>query len=447
MKRVLVIIILVAQVNIANSLTAKSPASSSTTAIDIGAVQDVAQEETPGMLDGIGFYVVLILFFAAGGAALALNSKLKSEKAVVHDQHLKLTGQNQVIQKKEKELQTRSAQAKQLYEKLQLAAKQQAQMKTKFETAYGALMQKQKEQESRLSKELETRSELESANSKLEEAQVRLVQAEKMSSLGKLTAGIAHEINNPVNFVANGVNTLKDDFDRLNVFIDNYKRICELDSIEEVKKYYKIMREDDADYEDVKTSTSEALDDIEYGTTRITEIVNGLRVFSRQDEVEIKEAQINEILEKALLILKPKYKKKAKVLKNFDSNIPKINCLPGQINQAMVNIIGNAADAIDFKGTISIKTRELDEDNIQVMIIDDGKGMPEDVVSQIFDPFFTTKDVGKGTGLGLAITFGIIEKHDGRIEVDSTEGKGTTFTITLPKKLKRVKKTFNEHIT
>ena len=168
-----------------------------------------------------------------------------------------------------------------------------------------------------------------------------------------------------------------------------------------------------------------------------------MRVFARHDEVEIKEADINQILENAAVILKPKYKKKAKVLKDLDTNIKPIKCLPGQLNQALVNLIGNACDAIDFKGTINLKTQDLDEDHIKITIRDNGKGMSDETVKKIFDPFFTTKEVGKGTGLGLAITYGIIEKHNGTIAVESEEGKGTEFVITLPKKLKKVNKSMD----
>jgi len=401
---------------------------------------DRLQEENTAM--DWRLYIPIFFLIVAVIGIIVLYAKLKIQKKTNLDQHAFLA-------EKHKLLQTRNDQLKKIYDKLQGSIRQNTKMKTIFENAYAQLRQKLKSQESlqqSLDQAKKMGATLKETNTKLEDTQARLIRSEKMSSLGKLTAGIAHEINNPVNFVANGVNSLKEDFEQINVFIGNYQRICELDTLEEVKKYYGILREDDEDFNDLKNSTLEALGDIEYGTTRITEIVNGLRIFSRQDESDIKEAHINEILEKALLILKPKYKKKAKVLKDLDPSIPVMKCLPGQINQALVNLIGNAADAIDFKGTIHIITKNLDDDNIQIMIKDDGRGMPDDVVEKIFDPFFTTKDVGKGTGLGLSITYGIIEKHHGKIAVDSAEGVGTTFTVTLPKTLKKLKKSYNENI-
>lgn len=378
--------------------------------------------------------VVILLLVSA--VAYFYVSKLKK------DSFTKDTQFNDML----RQVKTKEAQVAKLQQAYKKSIDQKNEIKTVFKREYDKLAQKYKELlvvKAKLAEQQAAAEELNKANQTIEKTQALLLQSEKMSSLGQLTAGIAHEINNPVNFVANGVNTLKENFKQLNVFIENYKRICELDSIEEIKKYYKIQREDDHHFNELLTSTNESLDDVEYGTSRITEIVNGMRVFARHDEVEIKEADINQILENAAVILKPKYKKKAKLLKDLDTNIQPIKCLPGQLNQALVNLIGNACDAIDFKGTINLKTEELDEDRIRIKIRDNGKGMSEDTVKKIFDPFFTTKEVGKGTGLGLAITYGIIEKHNGTIEVESEEGKGTEFIITLPKKLKKVNKSMD----
>lgn len=384
---------------------------------------------------GIILMLVTILVAVSGGAYYYLI-KLKKELSE-KDTHL-----NDIRHKAK----TKETQIEKLHQAYQKSVQQKKEMKALFAREYDKLVVKFKalaKAKDDLSKDQVVSKELQEANKTLEQTQALLIQSEKMSSLGQLTAGIAHEINNPVNFVANGVNTLKDNFKQLNVFIENYKRICELESIEEIKKYYKIQREDDHHFSELQTSTNESLDDVEYGTSRITEIVNGLRVFARQDESEIKEADVNQVLENAVVILKPKYKKKAKVLKELDSNIAPIRCLPGQLNQALVNLIGNACDAIDFKGTINVKTVDFDQDHVKIIIQDNGKGMSEKTVKKIFDPFFTTKEVGKGTGLGLAITYGIIEKHNGSIAVESEEGKGTTFTITLPKKLRKVNKSIN----
>lgn len=387
---------------------------------------------------GIMLMLVVLLVAVSGGAyyyVIRLRKELGEKNNHLHEVHHKVKA--------------KEAQVAKLHQAYQKSVNQKKEMKAVFAKEYDKLVVKFKalaKAKDDLSKQQIVSEELQEANKTLEQTQALLIQSEKMSSLGQLTAGIAHEINNPVNFVANGVNTLKDNFKQLNVFIDNYKRICELESIEEIKKYYKIQREDDHHFTDLQTSTNESLDDVEYGTSRITEIVNGLRVFARQDESEIKEADVNQVLENAVVILKPKYKKKAKVLKELDTNIAPIKCLPGQLNQALVNLIGNACDAIDFKGTINVKTIDFDQDHVQITVQDNGKGMSEETVKKIFDPFFTTKEVGKGTGLGLAITYGIIEKHNGTIAVESEEGRGTKFTITLPKKLRKVNKSMNSDL-
>ena len=383
--------------------------------------------------------VLGVLLIAVGGGAFYFVAKLKKE----------VLSKDMQLGDFHRQLKTKEAHVGKLQQAYQKTVDQKKEMKVVFAKEYDKLVVKYKELlkiKQKLSEQQAASEELQEANKNLEKTQALLLQSEKMSSLGQLTAGIAHEINNPVNFVANGVNTLKDNFKQLNVFIDNYKRICELETLEEIKKYYKIQREDDHHFMDLQTSTNESLDDVEYGTTRITEIVNGLRVFARHDEVEIKEADLNQVVENAIVILKPKYKKKAKVLKDFDTNIAPIKCLPGQLNQALVNLVGNACDAIDFKGTINVKTVDLDEDHVKISIKDNGKGMSEDTLKKIFDPFFTTKEVGKGTGLGLAITYGIIEKHNGKITVESEEGKGTEFTIVLPKKLRKVNKSMDSSV-
>ncbi len=285
-----------------------------------------------------------------------------------------------------------------------------------------------------LMKEQRTRAKLERANRELKQTQVQLVQSEKMSSLGQLTAGIAHEINNPINFVANGVRAMKDNYQEILTFLENYQKIAGLDDIEKIKKYYKEMEEDAEMLDQLKHGTEELINDISYGASRVTEIVNGLRTFSRHDEAEMKEANIQESIESALLILKNKYKNKVEVVTDFDPKVPLLECFPGQLNQAFVNLIGNAVDAIEDHGTITITTIDL-PNAIEISIADDGKGMTKEVKDQIFVPFYTTKDVGQGTGLGLAITHGIVEKHKGKISVESELGRGTTFTIIIPKQI------------
>jgi signal transduction histidine kinase len=173
---------------------------------------------------------------------------------------------------------------------------------------------------------------------------------------------------------------------------------------------------------------------IKEGATRTAEIVKGLRSFSRLDETELKEADIHDCINSTLVLLNSKIDiDRITVVKDYDLTIPEIECFPGQLNQVLMNIISNAIDSITDKGKITIKTRNL-ESEVEVKIRDTGKGMANEVKSKIFQPFFTTKGLGEGTGLGLSITFGIIDKHKGSINVDSAKGKGTTFTIMIPKK-------------
>ncbi|MFY0628150.1 MAG: hypothetical protein JXR07_17765 [Reichenbachiella sp.] len=297
-----------------------------------------------------------------------------------------------------------------------------------------------------LKKEQETREELENANKEIKKTQVHLVQAEKMSSLGLLTAGIAHEINNPINFVSSGVQSLLQNFQELKSYVENYQKVLALNDFEQIKKYSEILQEDEDAVIDLQTGSEELLEDVNYGVKRITEIVNGLRTFSRHDEAEVKDADINESFGAALLILKNKHKNKAEIVQDLDEKLPLIQCFPGQINQVFVNLINNALDAMDEGGTINILTKDLDADYIEVRIGDNGSGMPDDVKDKIFDPFFTTKDIGKGTGLGLSISHGIIEKHHGSIVVESELGVGTTFIIKLPKKLEVDDKILEEQL-
>ncbi|MEP2508907.1 MAG: ATP-binding protein [Reichenbachiella sp.] len=286
-----------------------------------------------------------------------------------------------------------------------------------------------------LKKEQATKEQLEKTNLDLKNTQVHLVQAEKMSSLGLLSAGIAHEINNPINFVSSGVQSLTKNFGELESFLENYQKVLALDSLDEIKKYAKVLQEDEDFLSEIQDASKELLEDVRYGIVRITEIVNGLRSFSRHDEAEIKETDLNESFDSALLILKNKYKNKTEIVKEMDESLPQIQCFPGQLNQVFVNLINNAIDAIDENGEIKIKTLNLDDQSIEIRISDNGSGMPDDIKDKIFDPFFTTKEIGKGTGLGLSISHGIIEKHQGKIRVESKMGVGTTFIINLPKKL------------
>ncbi len=271
------------------------------------------------------------------------------------------------------------------------------------------------------------------SNAELKSAQSQLIHAEKMSSLGQLTAGIVHEINNPVNFIRAGIETLDSTLSKTrkilaalqNLDVDN------TDNVTTQKLFKKLGDELSLAYEIVPN----ILKDVLFGTSRINDIINSLRIFSRQDDEDPQDVSLHGIIDSALLILKTKYLPKAKIKKNYDSEIGEISCFPGQLNQVIVNIVSNAVDAIADRGVINITTINKGE-QVAIEISDSGAGIPEEIQEHIFEPFYTTKDAGTGTGLGLSISYSIVEKHGGSIMVDSKQGIGTKFTILINKVIK-----------
>lgn len=277
--------------------------------------------------------------------------------------------------------------------------------------------------------------ELQKAIVDLKETQTNLVEAEKMASLGQLTAGIAHEINNPINFVSSNIQPLKMDFEDLLNTIKIYDKLQDGASlegvIEEVKKH-----KDNVDFDYILTEIDQLLKGIEDGAQRTFEIVKGLKTFSYLDEAEYKHANLNEGIKSTLILLKSAINKQIDIDLHLDNNLPMIECYPGKMNQVFMNILSNAVQAIlgreDLpEKRITIKTFK-EQNNIKITIQDTGPGIPKDIQNKIFEPFFTTKDVGKGTGLGLSIVYNIIAKHKGKIHLESEPDQGATFTITLP---------------
>jgi signal transduction histidine kinase len=256
--------------------------------------------------------------------------------------------------------------------------------------------------------------------------------------LGVLTAGIAHEINNPINFVYNGIDTLRmllqdmfevvDAYEALHPLKADYQQLlAQLEKVEALKE--------EIDFEEVKKDIHALVGDIAKGASRTMEIVKGLRTFSRLDEEERKVADIHEGIDSTLILLQNKYKNRIEIKKYYDPELKPFAHYPGQLNQVFMNLISNAIQAIPEErtdGKIEIYTEDKQE-NVVIRIKDNGVGIPEDKLQRIFEPFFTTKPVGVGTGLGLAIVHSIIDKHGGQIEVHSEVGKGTEFIIVLPK--------------
>ncbi len=270
----------------------------------------------------------------------------------------------------------------------------------------------------------------------LREAQSQLVDAEKMASLGQLTAGIAHEINNPINFVTSNIGPLRRDLGELYEILAAYE-MAEGENAEEVLEKASQLKQQ-LDYDFLREEIDSLVAGIADGANRTSEIVKGLRNFSRLDEDALKEADLNEGLTSTLVLLRSKLPQGVKVKKEYDKELEKVECLPGKINQVFMNILSNAIYAVIHKHyedgqkpQIGIKTEGLDNE-VKIYISDNGIGMDEFTRKKIFDPFFTTKDVGEGTGLGMSIVFKIIEKHNGSLEVHSKLGLGTEFIITLP---------------
>jgi signal transduction histidine kinase len=274
------------------------------------------------------------------------------------------------------------------------------------------------------------KEELQRTLENLKQAQAQLVQSEKMASIGQLVAGIAHEINNPVTFISAGVDSLNTNLEDIRKVLDAYHRITVSNVQEKLKEIEKLKEK--VEYKEALREITKLIDSIKTGTERTTEIVKGLRTFSRLDEDVLKIAGIHEGLDSTLILLRNKYKNRIRIEKSYGS-IPDIECYPGQLNQVFMNILSNAIDAIENEGTITITTSKANG-KVQISIKDTGKGIPEKIRTKIFEPFFTTKDVGQGTGLGLSISLGIVEKHNGTIRVDSEVGKGSEFIILLPVK-------------
>lgn len=298
-----------------------------------------------------------------------------------------------------------------------------------------------------LEKEQESKEQLANTLNSLKNAQSQLVHSEKMASLGQLTAGIAHEINNPINFISSGMVSLKMSVEALRDITEEYSRIEEGDDVEEVIESVRELKED-VEYEEIIDELDDLVNDINYGVTRTIEIVKGLRVFSRLDEEESKKANINENIDATLTLLRNKTKGKVTITKHYDETMKEIECFPGQLNQVFMNILNNAVQAMpeDKKDAeITIYTEETKSD-IVIRIKDNGVGIPDEIKDRIWEPFFTTKEVGVGTGLGMSITYGIVEKHGGKIDLTSEVGVGTEFAISLPKKITIAKKSQNEPV-
>jgi two-component system NtrC family sensor kinase len=279
--------------------------------------------------------------------------------------------------------------------------------------------------------------ELKSTVQKLQQTQAQMIQSEKMASIGQLAAGIAHEINNPTGYVSSNLKSLSDYHEDMQSLIRKYQfLLAQLDKegshSAEINQVCKEVRalEQEIDIEFLLLDTVDLIKDCREGTQRIKKIVLDLKDFAHPGEDQITSTDINAGLESTLNVVNNEIKYKAKVIKEFGT-IPTVLGHPQQLNQVFMNILVNAAQAIEGKGEIWIKTLAADG-HVEIHIRDTGCGIPKENINRIFDPFFTTKEVGKGTGLGMNIAYNIILKHNGSIEVCSRVGEGTTFIVKLP---------------
>ena len=278
----------------------------------------------------------------------------------------------------------------------------------------------------------EQRRELELTLENLKLAQSQLIQSEKMASVGVLTAGIAHELNNPINFMSGNIFPLQKDLEEVFSLFDRYEAIIEE---KDLKPHFtgleKIKKEMDFTY--LIQEIQSLLNGIQEGAERSIEIIKGLRSFSRLDDEACQFYDIHEGIDSSLVLLHNKIiDKKVRVRKDY-GDFEGLECYPSKLNQVIMNILTNSLQAIDSgKGELFIQTISS-AIGIKLIIKDNGRGIPPEVKKHIFEPFYTTKEVGQGMGLGLSISYGIIEKHNGHIDVISEPGKGTEFIISLPK--------------
>lgn len=264
-------------------------------------------------------------------------------------------------------------------------------------------------------------------------AQERLIQSDRLASIGQLAAGVAHEINNPVGYISSNIGTLGEYVDDLFRLIDAY-RTLEMEVGEDSDTVLAIRRlGDEIQIDFLRDDLGNLVNECQEGVSRVRQIIEDLKDFSRAGEGEWETVDLHQAMVRTLNIVHNELKYKADVVQEF-GELPPVNCQPSQINQVMMNLLINAAQAIDGHGQITIRSGVEDDDHVWFEVEDTGKGIEPDKLKHIFDPFFTTKPVGQGTGLGLSISYGIVQRHGGRIEVDSRPGEGSRFRVSLPRR-------------
>ncbi len=270
-------------------------------------------------------------------------------------------------------------------------------------------------------------------NQKLEAAQNKLLQSEKMAAIGQLAAGVAHEINNPIGFISSNLQILQDYSLKLLQLTDFYEKVVHKIASE---KLYQVQRQkwQQLQYEFIKTDLPELLSETSEGVERVAAIVRNLKSFSHVDDSEWQYASLITGLENTIKIANNQLKYKVQLHRDYQADLPDLYCQPMQLNQVFLNLLVNAAQAIEDKGDIYLSA-SADENELRLAFRDTGCGIAPENLKRLFEPFFTTKPVGSGTGLGLSLSWSIVQKHQGRIDVSSTPGVGTTFTVILPLRL------------
>ena len=300
------------------------------------------------------------------------------------------------------------------------------------------LLERSEEKYRKLAENLEL--EVEKKTREINQTQTHLMHQEKMASIGHLAAGVAHEINNPMGFISSNLYSLKNYQENIQDLLERYRIFSsELESAmgekggrRRILEALEAIRgkETDMDIDYILNDTPDLINESFEGAERIKKIIIDLKDFAHPYEDKLEYGDINALLDSTLNVIRNELKYKATVTKDY-GELPEIKCYPHKLNQVFMNMLVNATQAIEERGDIKIITRE-DNGHIEIAISDTGSGIEKENISNIFDPFYTTKEVGKGTGLGLNVSYNIIEKHNGSIDVASTPGKGTTFTIRIP---------------
>lgn len=279
---------------------------------------------------------------------------------------------------------------------------------------------------------------LEAMNRQMQNVELQLIQSEKLASIGQLAAGVAHEINNPLAYINANLNSLKRYTDYLFRYVEGIDSLREmLEGDPEIQQRLAALGQP-LDLPFLKQDLVEIIDESREGMRRVKQIVQELKTFSRMDDAHSLEVDIHESLTGALKMVRHELKHRADIVEEY-GDLPLVECVPAQLGQVFLNLLVNAAQAIRYWGTITVRTGLRDDGWVWVSVSDTGVGISDEDLKHIFEAFYTTKPVGQGTGLGLAVSYNIVEQHGGRIEVESELDVGTTFTVYLPVRSPRVR--------